>query len=66
MGFGVFTIAFSAAGLLGWYLLSLATGADFVRGIAIIVSMSFVSAAVVINSVVTGSLRRPVNELPAL
>ncbi len=66
MGYGIYAIAVAAAGLLGWYLLALATGADFGRGLPIVLALAIPAAGAVVASVVQGSLRRPVHELPNL
>ena len=66
MGFGVYALAVAAAGLFGWYLLALATGADFGRGLPFVLAFAVSGAGAVVASVVKGSLRRPVSELPTL
>ena len=66
VGFAIFAIALAVAGMLGWYLLTLATGADFHSGIAVIIAMSGISAGTAVTSSVTGNLKRPVNELASL
>jgi hypothetical protein len=66
VGYGIFTIALTAAGLLGWYLLTLATGADFSRGLAFVMAFSIISAGTAVTSSITSSLNRPLNELPPI
>jgi len=66
IGFAVFAIALAAASMFGWFLLTRMTGADFTRSLAVCVSVSIGGAAAVVTTVVTGSLRRPLSELPSL
>ena len=66
LGYLVFLAALVVAGTLGWYLLSLATGANFTQGLAGVIALSFGSAAAVLAVVVNGALRRSSSELPAL
>ena len=66
VGFGIIAIALAVAGMLGWYLLTLATGADFHSGVAVIIAMCGISAGTAVTSSVTGNLNRPLNELPPL
>ncbi|MDX1952426.1 MAG: hypothetical protein SFY81_09585 [Verrucomicrobiota bacterium] len=66
LGYLLFLAALIVAGALGWYLLSLAIGADFIRGLAAVIAVSFGSAGAAMAAVVTGTLRRSSSELPAL
>ena len=66
IGFATFAIALAAASMLGWYLLTLMTGAAFGGGLAACVSLSLGGAASVVATVVSGTLRRPVSDLPSL
>jgi hypothetical protein len=66
VGFGIFAFALAVAGMLGWYLLTLATGADFHSGVAVIIAMCGISAGTAVTSSVTGNLKRPLTELPSL
>ena len=66
IGFGVYAIAVAAAGSLGWYLLALATGGEFGRGLPFVLALAVSSAGAVVASVVNASLRRPVNDQPTL
>jgi hypothetical protein len=66
IGFAVFAIALAAASLFGWYLLALMTGAEFTHSLAACVSVAIGGAAAVVTTVVTGSLRRPLKDLPSL
>jgi hypothetical protein len=66
VGYGIFTIALTAAGLLGWYLLTLATGADFSRDLAFVIAFSIISVGTAVTSSITSSMKRPLNELPPI
>lgn len=66
IGYCIFVVALGAASLLGWYLLAVVSGADFMRGLAACLALSTFGAGSVVATVVTGSLRRPVTDLPSL
>lgn len=44
MGFGIYALAVAAAGLLGWYLLALATGSNFGHGLPFVLAFAVPSA----------------------
>lgn len=66
IGYCIFVVALVAASLLGWYSLAVLSGADFTRGLASCFAVSTCGAAAVVTTVVTGSLRRPLSDLPSL
>jgi hypothetical protein len=66
MGSAMFAIALSAASLFGWYLLVRMTGAEFARSFAVCFALSVGGAAAAVSTVITGSFRRPLRDLPLL